>query len=217
MAQITFVIALNVVGLTIAAWGVSMFVGTSSSLGPVEVTVLTSGGLALVALGTLFLAWSVFFADNYTKRVREVDEVGTSRVSPVPLRGREQLLQAMEELQEAALKLIERRREIHHLNVHQWHYAHRDETSQEIAAAKRYRQAKSGLELHRLSLPTQFWMTVDTFCDVIDQSISHEIYSPPNDKRVYEVLNRHWQATVRQINDIALGTPALEQAHQSAD
>ena len=193
-----------------------MLLGMHSPFGPVAVATLTSGGLGLLLLSTVLLIALVLPVFNRYNRAGQFSEE-SANASPTALRHRDQLTAAMEDLHNTALELIERRREIHHLNVHQWHYAHRDETSQEIAATKRYRQAKSALELHRLSLPTQFWMPVDNFCGAIELSLSREIYSPPNDKQVYETFNRLWHSTMRQINDLVAGTPTLEEAHQSAD
>ena len=80
----------------------------------------------------------------------------------------------------------------------------------EIEALKGYRQAKSNLELYRLSLPNQFWGPVASFCDVVDESVSREAYSSPNDKTIRETLNRQWHAVMREINDISFGMPPSE-------
>jgi len=218
MFQITLAAALNFLGLAMAALGVSMLLGTPSRFEPVATTVLTTGGLGLILVSTLLLVGLMLSASNQEERSREPDAKQGATVTPVPLRHQDQLVNVMQELRDSALDLIERRREIHHLNIHRWHYAHRDETSQEIAAHKRYRQAKSALELHRLSLPTEFWVPVDNFCDVIDLSLSRDVYSPPKDRQIYDNFIRIWQSTMRQINEIVSGSPASEEeARQLAD
>jgi hypothetical protein len=217
MTQITLFAVFNVAGLALAAWGVTMLLGTHSPFGPVAAITLTSAGLGLVMLSTVLLVASVLAAINWRSRTGKSPESEAEPPFPTNLPHRDQLLAAMESVYHAALDLIERRREIHHLNIHQWHYAHREETAREIAAGKRYRQAKNSLELHRLSLPTQFWTPVDSFCNAIELCMSKEVYSPPNDQQVKETFNRLWHATLRQINDLAFGVPGLPDARQLAD
>jgi hypothetical protein len=217
MSQITLAAALNFLGLAMAAWGVSMLLGVPSTFEPLAITALTTGGLGLILVSTLLLVGLVLSSSSRDNRSREPDGIQGGAAKPVPLRHQDQLVNAMEELRDSALDLIERRREIHHLNIHRWHYAHRDETSQEIAAHKRYRQAKSALELHRLSLPTEFWVPVDNFCDAIDLSLSRDVYSPPKDRQVYDNFVRLWHSTMRQINETVSGRPASDEARQLAD
>jgi hypothetical protein len=180
-------------------------------------TVLTGVGLGLVLISTMLMIGRLLFGDGDQDRYGESVDAFSMDLTPVPLRHQDQLVSAMQELRDSALDLIERRREIHHLNTHQWTYAHRDETSQEIAANKRYRQARSNLEVHRLSLPTEFWGPVDSFCDTIDASLSREIYSEPKDRQVYDSFLHLWHTTMRQINDIVSGRAGLEEARQLAD
>ena len=217
MSQITLAAALNFLGLAMAAWGVSTLLGAPSPFEPVAVTALSTGGLGLILVSTLLLVGLMLSSGNRKDRSSELDDIRSEAVTPVPLRHQDQLVNAMQELRDSALDLIERRREVHHLNIHRWHYAHRDETALEIAAHKRYRQAKSALELHRLTLPTEFWVPVDRFCDAIDLSLSRDVYSPPKDRQVYDNFVRIWQSTMRQINDIVSGRPASEEARQLAD
>ncbi|HZA23604.1 MAG TPA: hypothetical protein VFA32_13560 [Dehalococcoidia bacterium] len=217
MSQITLAAALNFLGLAMVALGVSMLLVAPSLVEPVAVAALTTGGVGLILLSTLLLVGLMLSSSNREERSWETDDAQSATAIPVPLRHQDQLINAMEELRDSALDLIERRREIHHLNIHRWHYAHRDETSQEIAAHKRYRQAKSALDLHRLSLPTEFWVPVDNFCDAIDLSLSRDVYSAPKDRQVYDNFVRLWHSTMRQINEIVSGRPAPEEAHQLAD
>ena len=122
----------------------------------------------------------------------------------------------MEDLQRSALSLIERRRELHHMNVHQWHRPHPEETSIEIEANKQYRLAKSNLELYRLSLPTQFWGPVDSFAGSIEERMSQEAYSPPNDQRVHEAFNQRWHDAMQEINSITFSLTPTEPVSASS-
>jgi hypothetical protein len=149
----------------------------------------------------VLLIWGVA-QRKLTSKGPELVEAAT--VHPLP--NRERLIKAMEGLQDEALDLIERRREIHHLNIHQWHYAHREETASEIEANKRYRYAKNTLELERLSTPTQFWVPLDNFCGVVEQSLAREVYAPPTDQGVYQTMERLRQLTLQQIDAIATNT-----------
>lgn len=217
MAQITMFAIFNVAGLALATWGVLVLAGTHSPFGTVAAITMTSGGLGLVMLSTVLLVASVAAALNWRFRSNKAPLNNDEPPFPTHLPQRDQLVAVMENVHYTALELIERRREIHHLNTHQWHYAHREETSREIATAKQYRQAKSALELHRLSLPTQFWAPVDNYCDAIEQTMAQEVYSPPNDRQVGETFNRLWHAALREINDLAFATPEPQEVSQVAD
>jgi hypothetical protein len=217
MAQITMFTIFNVVGLALATWGVLVLMGTHTPFGPVAAITMTSGGLGLVMLSTVLLVASVAAALNWRIRSNKASQLEDEPPYPAYLPQRDQLVAVMENVHYAALELIERRREIHHLNTHQWHYAHREETAREIAAAKQYRQAKSSLELHRLSLPTQFWAPVDNYCEAIEQTMAQEVYSPPNDRQVGETFNRLWHSAMRQINDLAFAMTEPQEVRQAAD
>jgi hypothetical protein len=195
----------NLIGLAMAGWGVSMLLGAYPRFQPVVAASITSGGLGVITLSTVWmivlLIWGVA-QRKLTSKGPELVEAAT--VHPLP--NRERLIKAMEGLQDEALDLIERRREIHHLNIHQWHYAHREETASEIEANKRYRHAKNTLELERLSTPTQFWVPLDNFCGVVEQSLAREVYAPPTDQGVYQTMERLRQLTLQQIDAIATNT-----------
>lgn len=185
-----------------------MLLGTHNPFLPIVEAVVTVIGLVLIAVGTGWMTFLVLIGSTREQPTFERDSIParpTTATSPVPRRDR--LLKAMEELQDSALDLIERRRELHHMNMRQWHNEHREETDGEIEATKRYRLAKTNLELYRRSLPTEFWSPVDSFGEAIEESISREAYSTPNDKAVYEALNRNWHKATQGINDISFGMP----------
>jgi hypothetical protein len=192
----------NLIGLAMAGWGVSMLLGVYPRFQPVMVATITSSGLGVIALSTVWLIALWLFGVVQRKLARNTPELVEAATNH-PLPNREQLIRAMENLQEEALDLIERRREIHHLNIHQWHYAHREETASEIEANKRYRQAKNALELERLATPTQFWVPLDNFCGAVEQSLAREVYAPPTDQGVYHTIARLRQLTLQQIDAIA--------------
>src|SRR5688572_13815710 len=108
----------NLIGLAMAGWGVSMLLGAYPRFQPVVAASITSGGLGVIALSTVWmivlLIWGVA-QRKLTSKGPELVEAAT--VHPLP--NRERLIKAMEGLQDEALDLIERRREIHHLNIHQ--------------------------------------------------------------------------------------------------
>lgn len=199
-------VILNLVGLAMTGWGVSMLLGAYPRFQPVVVVTITSGGLGMIALSTVWLIALWIWGAVQRKLARNSPGlVEASTTHPLP--NWEQLTRVMEDLQEEALDLIERRREIHHLNIHQWHYAHREETASEIEANKRYRQAKNSLELERLATPTQFWVPLDNFCGVVEQSLTREVYAPPTDQGVYHTFERLRQLTLQQLDAIASGAP----------
>jgi len=211
MIQLRLVVALNALGLGLATWGVTMLLGTHNPFLPVVEALVTSSGLGVVAGGTVWIAVLLLIEGTRGRRTSEVDRVPVRSAAAINLDPyRDRVSIAMKDLQDSALDLIERRRELYHLNLHQWHNEHRDETAGEIEATKRYRLAKTDLELYRLSLPTKFWSPVDSFAEEVEQSISREAYSAPNDKGVYESLNRNWHNAMQEINDVSLGLPITE-------
>ncbi|MDA0733276.1 MAG: hypothetical protein O2909_04520 [Chloroflexi bacterium] len=211
MIQLRLVVALNTVGLALAIWGVTMLLGTHNPFLPIVEAIVTVIGLVVASIGTGWMTVLLLIGNTREQRTSATDSIPVrpaTAASPVPRRDR--LLKAMEELQDSALDLIERRRELHHMNLRQWHNEHRDETAGEIEATKRYRLAKTNLEMYRPSLPAEFWSPVDSFAQAIEESISREAYSTPNDKGVYEALNRNWHRALQGINDISFGVPASE-------
>jgi len=211
MIQLRLVVALNALGLGLATWGVTMLLGTHNPFLPIVEAFVTVSGLGVVAGGTGWIAVLLLLEGPRGRRTSEVDRVAVRSAAAINLDPyRDRLSIAMKELQDSALDLIERRRELHHLNLHQWHNEHRDETAGEIEATKRYRLAKTDLELYRLSLPTKFWSPVDSFAEAAEQSISREVYTTPNDKGVYESLNRNWHNAMQEINDVSSGLPRTE-------
>jgi hypothetical protein len=169
---------------------------------------MTSGGLGVIALSTVWMV-ALLLVGAVQRKFASAGPELVQAAPHHPLPNRERLVRAMEDLQEEALDLIERRREIHHLNMHQWHYAHREETASEIEANKRYRQAKNFLELERLATPTQFWVPLDNFCGVVEQCLTREVYAPPppTDHGVYQTIQRLRQLTLQQIDTIANNAP----------
>ena len=144
MNQILSVVGLNSIGLALATWGVTMLSGTHHPFLPTVEVILTSLGLGMIASGTGWLTFLMFVGSSRQKREPIGESIPTRSTTPsTPVPRRDKLVTAMEDLQKSALRLIERRRELHHLNVHQWHHAHAEETSMEIEANKEYRQARS--------------------------------------------------------------------------
>ena len=217
MNQIFSVVGLNSIGLALATWSVTMLIGTHHPFLPVVEVILASVGLGMIATGTGWLTILMFIGSSRQQRESIAEVVPTRATTPTtPVPRRDQLGTAMEDLRRSALSLIERRRELHHLNVHQWHRPHPDETSIEIEANKQYRLAKSNLELYRLSLPTQFWGPVDSFAGSIEERMSQEVYSPPNDQRVHEAFNQRWHDAMQEINDITFSLPPTEPVSASS-
>ena len=208
MNQIFSVVGLNSIGLALATWGVTMLTGTHHPFLPVVEVILTSVGLGMIAGGTGWLTFLMFVGSSRQQQETDVESVPTRATTPTtPVPRRDKLVVAMEDLQRSALGLIERRRELHHLNVHQWHHPHPEETSKEIEANKQYRRAKSNLDLYRLSLPTKFWGPVDSFAASIEERLSQETYAPPNDQQVHEDFNQSWHEAMQEINDITFSPP----------
>ena len=211
MNQIFSVVGLNSVGLALATWGVTMLIGTHHPFLPIVEVILTSVGLGMIAIGTGWLTFLMFVGASRQAQETDLEGVPTRTTTPTtPVPRRDKLAAAMEDLQRSALSLIERRRELHHLNVHQWHHAHPEETSMEIEANKQYRKAKSNLEFYRQSLPTKFWGPVDSFAGSIEERLSREAYSPPKDKQVHEDFNQSWHAAMQELNDITFSLPPTE-------
>ena len=94
---------------------------------------------------------------------------------------------------------------IHHLNTRQSHYVHQRETDEEIEAIKRYREARNDLDYLRLTSPTQFWGSIDSFREAVEDKVLHEVYSSPSDREVYDSIGRHQQRTLEELNKIAAG------------
>ena len=211
MIQLRLVVVLNALGLGLATWGVTMLLGTHNPFLPVVEALVTVSGLGVVAGGTGWIAVLLLIEGTRGRRTSEADRISVRSAAAINLDlHRDRLSIVMKELQDSALDLIERRRELHHLNLHQWHNEHRDETAGEIEATKLYRLAKTDLEIYRLTLPTKFWSPVDSFAETVERSISREVYSTPNDKGVYESLNRDWHNAMQEITDVSLGLSRTE-------
>jgi len=211
MIQLTLVVALNAFGLVLASWGVTMLLGTHHPFSPVLETIVTVIGLVLAAAGTVWMAVLLLIGVTRGQRTAKTYDIPVRPVAatnPVPHRDR--LLNAMEELHDSALDLIERRRELHQMNLRQWHNEHREETAGEIEATKRYRLARANLELCRKVLPDHFRTPVDRFVEAIEGSISREAFSTPKDRGVYDSLKRNWHQAMQGINDISFGLPITE-------
>ncbi len=194
-----------------------MLIGTHHPFLPVVEVILASVGLGMIATGTGWLTILMFIGSGRQRQESIAEVVPTRATTPTtPLPRRDQLATAMEDLQRSALSLIERRRELHHMNVHQWHRPHPEETSIEIEANKQYRLAKSNLELYRLSLPTQFWGPVDSFAGSIEERMSQEVYTPPNDQRVHEAFSQRWHDAMQEINSITFSLPPTEPVSTSS-
>lgn len=207
MIQLTLVVALNALGLGLAMWGVTMLLGTHNPFLPIIEVTITIFGLFVAAAGTGWMAVLLIIGSTRGLRTAETYEFPGRPVAASPIPHRDRLLMAMQELNDSALDLIERRRELHQMNLRQWHNEHREETAGEIEATKRYRLARTNLELYRHILPAQFWPPVDIFIEAIELSITREAYSTPNDKGVYELLKRNWHQATQGIRDISLGQP----------
>jgi hypothetical protein len=208
MIQLTLVVALNALGLMLATWGVTMVLGTHHPFLPIVEAIITVFGLVVAAAGTGWMAVLLIIGGTRGQRTAPINHFPdrTARASPIPHGDR--LLMAMEELHDSALDLIERRRELHQMNLRQWHNEHREETAGEIEATKRYRLARTNLELYRRIVPAHIWSPVDGFVETIEASIIQEAYSIPNDKAVYESLKRNWRQAIQGIKDVSLGQPA---------
>jgi hypothetical protein len=166
--------------------------------------VLLGGGLLLSAAGSFWLV-ALLVRDEMT--VAEVEPV-TEPPTPMPITAvvnGPQLVNSLLSFQDRALDLIERRRMIHHLNVRQSHYVHQRETDEEIEATKRYREARNDLDYQRLNSPTQFWGSIDSFRQAVEERVSGEVYSAPSDQEVHLTIVRHQQRVMEEINQIAAG------------
>jgi hypothetical protein len=206
MKQLMPAVALNISGLAVAAWGVLMLVGIYAPIRSLSDGAIAAIGLSVLGLSTL---WLVLMAlRNWSKPVKPEVAVPVANPNAVPLPNSARLFLAIKGITEEATELIEKRRHLHYLNMQQWHRDHREETAAEIAATKRYRDARNHLDLERLAAPTPFWTPVDNFCALLERSLNDEIYSPPGDRVVHEAIGRYSQFTIQQIKDISAGVAA---------
>ena len=167
--------------------------------------VLLGGGLISIAAGTLWLAALLVRGEMIGGENSKAAEPLTAMPFPSIANGR-QLVTSLQNFQDRALDLIERRRLIHHLNTRQSHYVHQRETDEEIEANKRYREARNDLDYQRLTSPTQFWGSIDSFREAVEERVLHEVYSPPSDREVYGSILRYQRRALEEINKIAAGT-----------
>ena len=199
--QITFATILGAVGLAISSWGLAMALGPYPRLQPMTVAGVLAGGLALIALTLLWLT-ALLVTDKSRRRI-PIDLQQVADTGAVNLPNREPLLRAINNLQNDALSLIERRREIHHLNTQQWAYVHDRETTAEIEATKQYRSARRGLEIELQNTPPSFWGAVEWFSRTVERSLATEIYSLPGDPAIHESIQQHSQEIARLLDQMA--------------
>ncbi|MFQ6026010.1 MAG: hypothetical protein ACE5Q6_00690 [Dehalococcoidia bacterium] len=204
MKQLLPALALNILGLAVTGWGVAMLVGIYAPIRSLSDGTIAAAGLAVLGLSTLWLL--LLLAISWKGRPKP-EEIGLPAEDPpaIPLPNSNQLFMAIRGLTEDATELIEKRREIHYLNMQQWHREHREETAAEIEATKRYRDSKNTLDLERLAAPTQFWTAVDNLCALVDRSLNDEVYSAPGDRVVHDAISRYSQYTIQQLQDISSG------------
>ena len=186
-------VILNVVGLVFAVSGSIIFIVAFP--GHLLPTVMTAGGLLLISGSSLLLI--VTMARNRIKG--GVPE----SVAKIPPTNQEQLATALQNLQDRAIDLIERRRWIHYLNTRQSNYVHSRETNEEVEAIKMYREAKDELDYRRLESPTLSWRSIDSFKEAVEKSILQEVYSPPSDQQVHNSINQQRLRTLEEIDSIA--------------
>jgi hypothetical protein len=205
MKQLLAALGLNILGLAVTAWGVGMLVNFYPPLIGVAEGALVAVGLAVSGITVLWLlALSV---ERLLRERSDSKPVELPEESPaaILLPNSAQLFLAIKGLTNDTIGLIEKRREIHYLNMQQWHRDHRAETAAEIEATKRFRGSKNSLDLERLAAPTPFWPTVDNFRALVDRSLSDEVYSAPGDRIVHDAINRYSKHTIQQLQDISSG------------
>ena len=207
MKQLLPTLGLNVLGLTVTAWGVGMLVNFYRPLIGVAEGAIVAVGLAVLGLSTL---WLLLLSAKSLRGSSKPERIEILEEQPpaIPLPNSAQLFMAIRGLTDDSIGLIEKRREIHYLNMQQWHRDHRKETAEEIEATKRYRGSKNTLDLERLAAPTPFWPTLDNFYTLVDRSLNDAIYSAPGDRVVHDAINRYSQHAIQQLQDISSGVPS---------
>jgi len=208
-------VILNMVGLAITLWGITMLMDNHPIFIPVAVNAITYGGLIVLLISTIILARHTFpeislialplIAISYIPRISSFsrssnkisEEHQTEEIEPEYKYSN--LINAMAEVRHAATELAEKKREVYHLNVKQWHYEHKEETQTEISAAKKYRTAKSNLFQHQVSSPNQFTVPIDSFCSGIQQCLDDETYTNPQDSHLAEKMDDIWDSANQQI------------------
>tara|TARA_B100000029_G_scaffold250199_2_gene247143 strand:- start:8388 stop:9083 length:696 start_codon:yes stop_codon:yes gene_type:complete len=208
-------VILNIVGLAITLWGVTMLMDNHPIFIPAAVNAITYGGLIVLLVSTILLARHTFpeisliavplIAISYLPRIHlfsrnnnnSQHEDQPEKIEPENKYGN--LISAMSDLRYSATELAEKRRELYHLNVKQWHYDHKEETQYEIAAAKKYRSAKSNLFQHRELSPNQFTVPIDSFCSGIEQCLNDETYTDPEESHLTEKMADIWDSANHQL------------------
>jgi len=209
------VVILNSIGLAVAVWGVTMLMDSHPLFIPSAVNSITLAGLGLILIATTLQAKHTFpefsltalplMALSYIPKVRlaprknKTDgfELDSEPEDPKP--EYDHLWDALDELSSSASELIEKKRQVYHLNVHQWHNDHKEETQSEIFAAKRYRSAKSTVLQEKSLAPSQFSIPIDSFCEALEDCLSEDIYSAPGDPHAKDKINELLGSANHQI------------------
>lgn len=198
----TRIAVLNTAGLVLSVAGFAWLMAAQAVHW--GTAVLLGGGLLLSAAGALWLVVLVVRREMTGAGAEAVTE--TTATPPIAgITNGPQLVNSLLNFQDRALDLIERRRTIHHLNTRQSHYVHPRETDEEIEANKRYRESRNDLDYQRLNSPTQFWDSIDSFKEAVEERVSGEVYSAPSDQEVHLSIARHQQRMMEEINQIAAG------------
>ena len=208
------VVILNCIGLAVAVWGVTMLMDNHPLFIPSAVNSITLAGLSLILIATTLQAKHTFpefsltalplMALTYIPKVRlpRKNKASIHELNSEPEDSKPEyyhLWDALDELSSAAGELIEKKRELYHLNVHQWHSDHKEETQSEIFANKRYRRAKSTVFQEKSLAPSQFSIPIDSFCEALEDCLSEDIYSSPGDPHVKDKINELLGSANNQI------------------
>ena len=208
------VVILNSIGLAVSAWGVTMLMDRHPLFIPSAVNSITLVGLGLILIATTLQAKHTFpqfsltalplMALSYIPKIRlaRKNKSYSFELDSEPEDSKpayDHLWNALDELSISASELIEKKREVYHLNVHQWHNDHKEETQSEIFAAKRYRSAKSTVLQEKSLAPSQFSIPSDSFCEALEDCLSEDVYSSPGDPHVKEKINELLGSANHQI------------------
>jgi hypothetical protein len=208
------VVILNTIGLVVAVWGVIMLMDNHPIFIPTVVNSITLTGLGFILVATVLHAKHTFpqfslvslplIALTYIPKVKlsRKNKHSSHGVYLEPEDSKSEysnLWDALDELSSSARELIEKKRELYYLNVHQWHNEHKEETQSEIFAAKRYRSAKSTILQEKSLAPSQFLIPINSFCDALEDCLSEDIYSSPGDRHVKDKINDLLGSTNNQI------------------
>ena len=212
-------VILNTIGFAITLWGITMLMDNHPIFVPAAVNAITYGGLIVLIISTILLARNTFpeisliaiplIAISYLPRISSFSRGNNKHTKEnqqdisEPENKYSKLISAMAELRHAATELAEKKRELYHLNVKQWHHDHKEETQGEISAAKKYRTAKSNLSLHQASSPNQFTVPIDSFCNGIEQCLDDETYTNPQESHLAEKMDDIWDSANHQITAAA--------------